>query len=312
MAKKLVVVTMATGKQGGSLVNALLAHGGYDVRALTRNVDAPAGQALAAKGASVVYGHPGDKESLLKAFEGAYAVFGVSLPAGFQQVENSVSELEQGHNLVDACKAHNVPLLVWSSLPSVTESSNGKYTSVEAFDQKADVDKYIKAEGQPAVIFKTGGFTSNLIDFGSLKRDAQDPSKWHIYQPFVRATVRTLATYVEPDLGPAVLAAIEHWDDPAWRAELEKAPIPLCSYRITGEEKVETIRRVTGKDVDYVCIRPEGMHVQLKEMNQWIDEGFHTHAGAIPPDILVRLGVKFHSFEDYVRERVAPFMDAQK
>ncbi|EJU01366.1 NADP-binding protein [Dacryopinax primogenitus] len=160
MSNKLVVVCGATGGQGGSVVKALLADGRFAIRGLTRDVDSAASKALAAQGVEMVFGLPADKDTLLKAFKGAYAVFGVTIP-GF--VPGPPNDYDQGKNIVDACKANDVPLFVWSSLPHVSESSGGKYTMVTAFDQKAEVDKYIKSVEQPAVVLKTGGFVSKCI-----------------------------------------------------------------------------------------------------------------------------------------------------
>ncbi|KZT59964.1 NAD(P)-binding protein [Calocera cornea HHB12733] len=310
MSKKLVVVCGATGAQGGSVVNALLEDGKYAIRGVTRDVSSVASQVLIAKGVDMVPGEPGNKESLIKAFAGAYAVFGVTHPAF-----TPGSEYTQGTNLVDACKANKVALFVWSSLPSLSETSNGKYTGVTAFDEKADVDKYIRSVGQPAVIFKTGGFASNLVKFGQLRRDTEEPSRWHIYYPFVRGSTQSYTSYIEKDMGPCVLAAINHWEVPAIRAELEKEPIPMISYTNSGEERAEIISKISGKSVDYVCEHPtEGRNAipMLKTMYLWSDEGYLSYPGGIPPPILVNLGVKFHTFEDYVKETVIPFMNSQK
>ncbi|KZO94734.1 NAD(P)-binding protein [Calocera viscosa TUFC12733] len=309
MSQKLVVVLGATGAQGGSVVNALLKDGKYAIRGLTRDVNSAAAQALIAKGVEMVPGQPTDKDSLTKAFEGAYAVFGVTNPAMVPDAEYA-----QGKNLVDASKAQNVPLFVWSSLPHVAESSNGKYTGVTAFDEKANIDKYLKAVGQPAVIFKTGGFTSNLVKFGQLRRDPNDASKWHIHSAWVRGSSPTYTTYVEKDVGPSVVAAINGWEDAATRAELGKEPIPLCSYVSSGDEKAEVISKISGKSVDYIREEPtQGLNAlpQLKAMYLWSDEGYLSYP-TIPAPILLKLGVKFHTFEDYVKETVVPYMNAQK
>jgi len=314
MSKKLVIVCGATGGQGGSVVSALLADGRYAIRGLTRDISSLAAQALTAKGVEMVFAQPADRESVMNAFEGAYAVFGVTIPS-FVAASEVPNEYEQGKNLVDACKANNVPLFVWSSLPSVTETSGGKYTAVTAFDEKAQVDKYIKSVKQPAVVFKTGGFTSNLIKFHQLRRGPHNPSKWHIYYPWIRGTTPQLKTYVEKDLGPAVLAVIAHWEDLAVREELESKPIPMISYSMTGEEHAAVLSKVTGTDVDYVCDQPtEGLnaHAVLKQMYTWNDEQWITYPEGVPPPILLKLGVKFHTFEDYVRETVVPSMQGQQ
>jgi len=301
---KIVLVTGATGKQGGSLVEALLKHGGYEIRALSRKVDSEWASALASKGVQVFAGDLSDKDSLMKACRGAHAVFGVSIPEAYCGIDEEL----QGRNLADACKANVVDVLVWSSLPSPKETSNGKY-NVPAFDDKVEVEKYIKKIEQPAIIFRTGGFTSNLMNFGLLKQDEKDVAKYHILYPLVPGTSRQPWTYVEKDVGPAVLAAIEKWEDPTWRHELAKEPIPLVSYQITGNEMAEIVSKVSGKEVDWITITPpEGVPPQLTEMNKWCCEELWGYGDKIPVDILVKLGVKFHRLDDYVREKVVPWM----
>lgn len=77
MSPKLVVVIGATGKQGGSVVDALLKNPeSYSVRAVTRNPNSDKSCALAARGAEVVAGNLDDYNSLLKAFQ----VSGIQIP----------------------------------------------------------------------------------------------------------------------------------------------------------------------------------------------------------------------------------------
>ena len=73
---KAILVTGATGQQGGAVARALLA-GGHKVRALTRKPDGEAARALAGKGAEVVRGDLDDVASLEKALAGAWGVFAV-------------------------------------------------------------------------------------------------------------------------------------------------------------------------------------------------------------------------------------------
>lgn len=53
-AKHIIVVFGATGKQGGSVVQALLRDGKYAVRGVTRDVSKPAAKSLTAKGVEMV------------------------------------------------------------------------------------------------------------------------------------------------------------------------------------------------------------------------------------------------------------------
>lgn len=117
----------------------------------------------------------GDKESLKKAFEGAYAVFGVT---NFWESASKAVEVGQGHNIADAAKESGVKLFVWSSLPHVTKCeyfvlvptslvnealvSDGKLPHVEHFDGKAEIGDYARSIGLPTAEFQPGFYFSNL------------------------------------------------------------------------------------------------------------------------------------------------------
>src|SRR3979411_3171667 len=76
---KLVLVTGATGKQGGAVVEALLTRG-HQVRALTRNPASPAAIRLREQGVEIAVGDFTDHDSLVRAARGADAVYAMSTP----------------------------------------------------------------------------------------------------------------------------------------------------------------------------------------------------------------------------------------
>lgn len=79
----LVLVTGATGNQGGAVVQALLTRG-QQVRALTRNSASPAANRLRQQGAEIAVGDFTDRDSLVRAARGVDAVYVMSTP--FEQV----------------------------------------------------------------------------------------------------------------------------------------------------------------------------------------------------------------------------------
>ncbi|EJU01395.1 NADP-binding protein [Dacryopinax primogenitus] len=301
MAQKLVVVAGATGTQGGAAIDALLAHGGYIVRGLTRNTSSAAAKALTDRGVEMVQASPMDKQSLIEAFKGAYAVFGVAV--SFTKDD----EAQMGRNLVDACVADHVPLFVWSSLPSAEKVSRGKY-HVRAMDEKAEVDEYIKTVGQPTVILWPGVFTENLLnhmDKCQLQPVSEDGKKWEIRYPVVPAHVAQPTTYVTKDSGAVLAAIIDHWENEKWRERLTKEPILQCSYVISGEDMCRTIEKVTGKEVTWAPY--DNLPPPVKALYSLAAE--FQYDVSVPTPLLLELGVKFHTFEDYVRDKVAPHIE---
>ncbi|KZO94748.1 NAD(P)-binding protein [Calocera viscosa TUFC12733] len=299
MSPKIVVVAGATGNQGGSVVTALVNHGGYVVRGLTRDITSAASQALTARGVEMLQISVMDREGLVEAFKGAYAVFGVTKPF------TKDNETDQGKNMVDACRANDVPLFVWTSLPSATKLSNGKVTGISILDDKAAVDQYTQAVGQPTVILHTGSFTENMINQNQLKSTA--PGKWEIQFPIAPPDHVQPFSYIKKDVGPAVTAIIDHWEDASWRQRLTKEPIIMCSYNLCGKEMAATLARLTGKEVTYVTLI-DTIPEPAKSMFIFFRD-YWDYPDPIPPTILTDLGIKFHTFEDYVRDKLVQFMN---
>ena len=84
-----ILVTGATGAQGGAVLDAFL-DGGWSVRALVRNPDREDAKALAARGVELAAGAFDDPSSLAAACAGVDAVFSVQ-PAVMNEVENATA-----------------------------------------------------------------------------------------------------------------------------------------------------------------------------------------------------------------------------
>jgi uncharacterized protein YbjT (DUF2867 family) len=77
MAPKTVTVYGATGAQGGAVARSLLANTSksFAVRAITRNPAGDAAKALAEAGAEVVMADGLNKDEMVRALKGSWAVF---------------------------------------------------------------------------------------------------------------------------------------------------------------------------------------------------------------------------------------------
>ena len=74
--RDIILVTGATGNQGGAIAHQLLSKG-FRVRAMTRNPQSDKSKALAELGAEVVRGEFDDPETLERALEGAWGAYSV-------------------------------------------------------------------------------------------------------------------------------------------------------------------------------------------------------------------------------------------
>jgi uncharacterized protein YbjT (DUF2867 family) len=87
---------------------------GFQVRALTRDPQAPKAQALADQGAEVVQGDMQDRSAMKRMLEGAYGIFSVQnfWETGYDR------EVQQGKTVADATKEAGVQHCVYSSVGS--------------------------------------------------------------------------------------------------------------------------------------------------------------------------------------------------
>ena len=200
---KTIVVTGATGNQGGATTRFLLADG-WHVRALVRDDTTPAAAALAAAGAELVRGDLDDPASLEPAVRGAYGVFSVQ--------SANPNELTQGTNVVDAAKAAGVRHLVYSSVGGA-ESQNGFYREHGWGPiEKWQIEQHIRSLGVPATILRPAGF---MEDFTSPARFFQNGSlnvPWHddlVMQLIAIDDIGTFAALAFADPGHYLGKAIE-------------------------------------------------------------------------------------------------------
>lgn len=166
MSKKILTIFGATGNQGGStlsvvLNNATLASK-YKIRAITRDPSKPSAQSLASRGAELAQADLNDIDSIKKAIAGSHGVFAVT---NYWETMDKNAELQQGKNIVDACKSQGVKHLVWSSLPHAEKLTDGQLSKIEHFDSKAGVQEYAEeVKGKDLIVsyFMPAYFMSNL------------------------------------------------------------------------------------------------------------------------------------------------------
>jgi uncharacterized protein YbjT (DUF2867 family) len=151
-----VVVTGATGRQGGAVARHLLS-GHWPVRVVTRTPDGPAARALATLGAEVIRADMMNTRELMHAFRDAYGVYSVQnfMPDGAD------AEIRQGRNVADAAQATGVQHLVYGSA-----GTGATDTGIPSWNSKLAVEAHIRALGLPLTVLRPMAFMELMTDKG--------------------------------------------------------------------------------------------------------------------------------------------------
>ena len=227
---RIVLITGATGKQGGAVAHEL-AGKGFTLRAMTRKPDSDAAKALAAKGVQIVKGDLDDAASLEKALEGAWGVFGVqnTWEAGVEKEE------EQGKRLAEVARAKGVQHFVYSSVGSAHRN-----TGIPHFDNKWRVEETIRGLTFPShVIIRPVFFMENL------------PSPWFLNGDKIYAAMNPttpLQMIAVEDIGK--YGALAFTD----AATLKGREIDIAGDAATMPEAAATLSKALGKTIEFVEI----------------------------------------------------------
>ncbi|KAB8336672.1 hypothetical protein FH972_020983 [Carpinus fangiana] len=153
-SKKLLTVFGATGTQGRSVLNAVLAHPTlktqFSLRGITRDPSKPNAQELTKLGVEMVRADMNDAASLRAGVAGSHAVFAVT---NYWESRSKAAEVAQGRAIVDAAIAEQVKVFVWSALPHGGRLTGGRLQGLHHFDSKADIAEYLDgAKGQSGMV----------------------------------------------------------------------------------------------------------------------------------------------------------------
>ncbi|KAJ7738368.1 hypothetical protein B0H16DRAFT_1570618 [Mycena metata] len=299
---RIVSVFGATGTQGSAVVRALLKDATFIPRAICRNPDSDAAQKLKAQGVEVVKGDTLDKASLVNALHGSEAVFSVTAPIfPFKAKGEGPNELIAGTNIVDAAKEVGVKFFVFSSLPSISKISGGKYKTALHYDQKAAVEEHLRASGLANASIHTGAFLENYWKFGLLKKTA---TGFDVAVSNYKANDLEAFTWVERDVPGVALALLKNYTDPS--KNISGKSYPVVNANISYAKLTEMTGKALGVEVTFTTGPPTGM-AAMDDMYAAHAEysGLYT-ATPIPNPDLVALGVQLGTIEDFLEAEVKP------
>ncbi len=275
--KLTVVVTGATGKQGGAVARGLLERG-HQVRAVTRDPASSPAKGLAKAGATLVAASLEDTAALTKALEGATSLFAMTTPFG-----GTDGEKRQGFAAADAAKAAGVHLVFTS-----VGSANRK-TGVPHFESKYEVEKHIAGVGARATILAPVFFMENLFF-------AKDQLAKGIYAAVLPPT-RKLAQIAVADIGAVAVRVLED------AARFTGKRFDLAGDELTGNDVVSILSRVTGRPFTHYQVPLDVIRQRMGEdgarMYEWLDRvGYTVDLAALRRDFP---DVAFHDFESWAK-----------
>lgn len=155
--KRKILVTGATGQQGGALARLLLQKK-HEVYALIRSTksESPKAQNLRNQGAMLVEGDLDKPDSLEQIMNGIDSVFlmGTWVEVGTE------GEIRRGKMMVDIAKEKKIEHIVYSSVVNAD-----KNTGIPHFESKYKVEQHIKNSGIPYTIIGPTFFMDNLHSY---------------------------------------------------------------------------------------------------------------------------------------------------
>jgi uncharacterized protein YbjT (DUF2867 family) len=230
MSDRVVVISGATGQQGGATARAL-AGKGFTLRAITRDPNSDKAKALAAAtGAELVKAELDDEASLKAALQGAWGAYAVqnTWTAGVE------GEEAQGHRFAKAAFDAGVQHYVYASVASADRK-----TGIPHFDNKARVEDTVRKLGFPSYsIVRPVFFMENLLTPGFLNGDK-------LVSALERKTV--LQMIAVADIGQ--YGALAFTD-----ARFKNLELDIAGDELTLPDTAAVLSKALGRNIEYLQI----------------------------------------------------------
>lgn len=261
MADKTILITGATGQQGGAVADALIGKG-FKLRGLTRKPDSDNAKALSAKGVEIVQGDLNDEASLKQALKGAWGVFAVqnTWEAGVEGEES------QGKRIAKLAREAGVQHYVYTSVGSAERK-----TGIPHFENKWRVEETVRGLDFPShVILRPVFFMENL------------PSPWFLngdnlgtaMQPTTKLQMVAVA-----DIGRVGARAFIDAE------KLNRREIEIAGDAATMPEAASLLSKHLGRTISFVQYPIEAVRANSEDfalMLEWFDKvGYNADIGKL-------------------------------
>jgi len=247
---KIVLVSGATGQQGGSVVQALLKDG-HQVVGITRNIESPKAIALKEQGVELVSADFTDQESLVKIMNNVDTVFSMTTPfeAGLE------AEVNQGITMANAAKEAGVKHFIFNSV-----SDADRDTGIPHFDSKYHVEKHLETLGLNYTIVAPVYFMENLL----MPHVLDAIRNQGVLRMAMPNNVPLQQIAVE-DIGSFVSMMVND------REKVFGKRMNIAGDELTGDEAAEVLTEVLGKEIRYEGISSDFLRAQSEDLAKMFD-----------------------------------------
>ena len=277
-----VLVTGATGGQGGAVARRLHADG-WTVRALVRDPGTRPAEELRTLGIELVTGDLDDPGSVRAAMRDVHGVF--SVQAADLTAPDPEREVRQGVAVADAAHARHVEHLVYSSVGAA-----GKGSGVRHFATKATIEKHLAELDVPTTVLRPVFFMENWSDMLPVEQDGRQVGAIAL-DPDTSMQMIALA-----DIGRIVADVFAHPRDHLGTTTV------IAGDELTPVGMAEAFTRVSGVETRIERLPTEDVRSfspELAHMFDWINEvGYDADIAALR----ARHG-DLTTFEDWLRAR---------
>jgi uncharacterized protein YbjT (DUF2867 family) len=278
--QEMILVTGATGQQGGAVASRLLSKG-YKVRAMTRKPESEKAKALAAQGAEIVRGDLDDPQSIERALEGVWGAFAVQ-----NTWESGVArEEEQGKRFAELARKVGVQHFVYSSVGSAHRK-----TGIPHFDNKWRIEGTVRALRFPShTILRPVFFMENWIS--PWFKPGIDQGKLMIG---IRPTT-VLQMIAVDDIGKFGLRAFER------HQEMNGVALELAGDQHTMPETAEILGKAAGRKIEFVPVPIAEVRKFSEDyaiMLEWFDRvGYEVDI----PGLARKYGIRLTTLAEWAR-----------
>ena len=246
-----------------------------------------------------------EPNTLLKAFDGADAVYALTNFYDSEVQGDTMEEARQGCAMADIAKQADVKLFIWSTIPSALLRTGARFDSPRLVENKFTVSQYLKYRQVPHVDLYVGFYMDNWINFGQISK-ATDGAIG-ISQPRLHPDTKIGMVWAERDLGRVVGSVLNAFN---------RRPSDVLNrsfYAVSGQyctnDLKNRIEDVLGCRSMVVTPQSTGFHdldIMYDYYNGW---GVYRDIETPHPPTL-NLGVEFSSMTQFVKDGVRPVVDS--